>query len=118
MDYIRAFLVGGTICLIGQILMEKTKLTSARILVIFVTAGVILGAVGVYKPIAEFGRAGASIPLTGFGYSLARGAIEEVQKNGIIGAFTGGIKAASAGMAAAVFFGYIMALIFKPRTKN
>lgn len=118
MDYLRAFLVGGTICLIGQILIDRTKLTSGRILVIFVTAGVILGGLGIYKPIAEYGGAGASVPLPGFGYSLAKGAINDVDKYGLIGAFTGGIKATAAGIAAAIFFGYIMALIFNPKTKS
>ena len=118
MDYIKVFLVGGAICLIGQILMDTTKLTSGRILVIFVTSGVILGALGIYKPLVEFGKAGATVPLPGFGYSLAKGAIEEVQQKGIIGAFTGGIKATSAGIAAAIFFGYLMAVIFNPKTKN
>jgi stage V sporulation protein AE len=118
MDYLRAFLVGGTICLIGQLLMDKTKLTPARILVIFVTSGVILGGLGVYKPIAEYGGAGASVPLPGFGYSLAKGAINDVDQYGLIGAFTGGIKATAAGIAAAIFFGYIMALIFNPKTKS
>lgn len=118
MDYIRAFIVGGTICLIGQILMDKTSLTPARILVSFVTAGVILGAIGIYDPIVEYGKAGATVPLPGFGYALAKGTIKEVEKNGLIGAFTGGIKATSAGIAAAIFFGYLMAVIFNPKTKS
>lgn len=118
MDYLRAFIVGGTICLIAQILMDKTKLTPARILVIFVTSGVILGGLGIYKPIVEYGKAGATVPLPGFGYSLAKGAINDVDQYGLIGAFTGGIKATAAGIAAAVFFGYIMALIFNPKTKS
>jgi stage V sporulation protein AE len=118
MDYLRAFIVGGTICLIAQILMDKTKLTPARILVIFVTSGVILGGFGIYKPIVEYGKAGATVPLPGFGYSLAKGAINDVDQYGLIGAFTGGIKATAAGIAAAVFFGYIMALIFNPKTKS
>lgn len=118
MDYIKTFLVGGIICLIGQVLMDKTKLTPARILVIFVTSGVILGAIGIYEPIVKFGKAGATVPLPGFGYALAKGAIEGVQKEGLIGAFTGGIKATSAGIAAAVFFGYIMAVVFTPKSKK
>jgi len=117
-DYLRAFLVGGTICLIGQILMDKTKLTPARILVSFVTAGVILGALGIYEPIFKYGKAGASVPLPGFGYALAKGAMKDVEKYGIIGAFTGGIKATAAGISAAIFFGYIMAIIFKPKIKS
>lgn len=118
MDYIRAFLVGGLICAIGQVLMDKTKMTPARILVSFVTAGVVLGAVGIYKPIAEFAKAGATVPLLGFGYSLAKGTFEGVDKYGIIGAFTGGISATSAGIAAAVFFGYLAAILFNPKTKS
>lgn len=118
MDYLKTFLVGGIICLIGQILMDKTKLTPARILVIFVTSGVILGAIGIYEPIVKFGKAGATVPLPGFGYALAKGAIEGVQKEGLIGAFTGGVKATSAGIAAAVFFGYIMAIVFTPKSKK
>lgn len=118
MDYIRAFFVGGTICLVGQILMDKTKLTPGRILVTFVTAGVILGAIGVYEPIFKYGKAGASVPLPGFGYALAKGAMKEVDKYGLIGAFTGGIKATAAGISAAIFFGYLMAIIFNPKIKN
>lgn len=118
MDYLRAFLIGGTICLIGQILMDKTKLTPGRILVYFVTSGVILGGIGIYEPIFEYGKAGASVPLPGFGYALAKGAIKDVERYGIIGAFTGGIKATAAGIAAAIFFGYIMALIFNPKIKS
>lgn len=118
MDYIRAFIVGGTICLIGQILMDKTSFTPARILVSFVTAGVILGALGIYDPIVEYGKAGATVPLPGFGYALAKGAIKDVKEMGIIGAFTGGIKATAAGIAAAIFFGYLMAIIFNPKAKS
>lgn len=118
MDYLRAFIVGGIICVIGQILMDKTKLTSGRILVIFVTSGVILGALGIYEPIVKYGKAGATVPLPGFGYSLYKGAITEVKKYGIIGAFTGGIKATAAGIAAAIFFGYIMSVVFSPKTKS
>lgn len=118
MDYLRAFIVGGTICLIAQILMDKTSLTPARILVSFVTAGVILGALGIYDPIFEYGKAGASVPVPGFGYALAKGTIKEVQQKGLIGAFTGGIKATSAGIAAAIFFGYLMAIIFNPKAKS
>lgn len=118
MDYIRAFLVGGLICAIGQVLMDKTKVTPARILVSYVTTGVILGAIGVYKPVVKFAKAGATVPLLGFGYSLAKGAFEGVDKYGIIGAFTGGISATSAGVAAAIFFGYLAAILFNPKTKN
>ena len=118
MDYIRAFIVGGFICLIGQLLIDKAKMNPARILVIFVTGGTILGALGLYEPLIKYGGAGATIPLPGFGYSLARGAIKEVDKFGIIGAFTGGIKATSAGIAAAIFFGYLAAVIFNPKAKS
>lgn len=118
MEYIRAFLVGGAICVIGQILIDKTNLTSARILVVFVTAGVILTALGIYEPIVNFGGAGATVPLTGFGYSLAKGAIKGVQEKGILGAFTGGITATAGGIAAAIFFGYLNAVLFNPKTKR
>jgi stage V sporulation protein AE len=117
-DYLRAFIVGGIICVIGQILMDKTKLTSGRILVIFVTSGVILGALGIYGPIAEYGKAGATVPLPGFGYSLYKGVIKEVNSNGILGAFSGGIKATAAGISSAIFFGYIMSVVFNPKTKS
>lgn len=117
-DYLKAFLVGGIICSIGQILLDKTKLTSARILVIFVTGGVVLTAIGVYEPIVNFGQAGATIPLPGFGYTLAKGTIKEVSEKGIIGAFTGGVKGTAAGIAAAITFGYIISIIFTPKTKK
>jgi len=117
MMYVKSFIVGGIICAIGQLLIMKTQLTSARILVGYVTAGVILGAVGLYKPLIDFAGAGATVPLLGFGYTLSRGAIEAVKSEGIIGAFTGGITAGAGGIAAAVFFGYLAALIFKPKMK-
>ncbi|MBP3800609.1 MAG: stage V sporulation protein AE [Clostridia bacterium] len=115
---LKCFLVGGFICLIGQILIDKTKLTPARILVIFVTTGAVLGGLGLYQHLVDFAGAGATVPLTGFGNNLAKGAIEGVRNQGIIGAFTGGIKAASGGIAAAVFFGYIASLISKPKIKK
>lgn len=118
MVYLKAFVVGGIICVIAQILMDKTKFTPARILVAFVTLGAILGALGLYDPVMEYGKAGASVPLPGFGYTLAKSAIKEVDKVGIMGAFTGGIKGAAGGITAAIFFGYIMALIFNPKTKE
>jgi len=118
MQLLRCFLVGGIICVIGQILIDKTKLTPARILVIYVTTGVILGALGVYKYLVDFAGAGATVPLTGFGYNLAKGTIEEIGKSGLIGAFTGGIKASAGGIAAAVFFGYLASLISKPKMKK
>ena len=102
----------------GQILIDKTKLTPARILVIFVTTGAILGGLGIYKYLVDFAGAGATVPLTGFGYNLSKGAIEAVKENGIIGAFTGGVKASAGGIAAAVFFGYIASLISKPKMKK
>jgi len=118
MDYIQAFLVGGAICVIGQILMDTTKLTPAHILVIFVTSGAILTALGLYEPIVKLGGAGATVPLPGFGYSLAKGAIKGAQTNGLLGAFTGGVQSTAGGVAAAVIFGYLMAVIFTPKTKN
>ncbi len=118
MDYLKAFVTGGIICVIGQILMDKAKLTPAHVLVSFVTVGTILGAVGIYEPIVQFGGAGATVPLPGFGYALAKGAIEEVQKSGLLGAFTGGVKATAGGVAAAVVFGYTMAILFNPRSKK
>lgn len=118
MDYLKAFAVGGTICAIGQILMDKTKMTSARVLVTFVTTGAILQGLGVYQKLVDFGGAGATVPLTGFGYSLAKGAINEVRETGITGAFTGGLKATAGGIASAIFFGYIMAVIFNPKSKR
>ena len=118
MDYLKAFLVGGTLCLIGQILIDKTKLTPARILVTYVVIGVILGAVGVYEPLAEFAGAGAAVPLTGFGNTLAKGVREAVAEDGIIGAFTGGLKASAGGITAAVLSGLIVSLIFKAKDKS
>lgn len=118
MSYLWCFIVGGIICVIGQILIDKTKLTPARILVIYVTAGAILGGLGIYKYLVDFAGAGATVPLTGFGYNLAKGAIEGVKESGLIGAFTGGVKNAAGGIAAAVFFGYIASLISKPKMKK
>jgi stage V sporulation protein AE len=118
MDYVWAFVVGGIICVIGQILIDKTQLTSARILVIFVTAGVILTAVGIYEPIVKIGKAGATIPLPGVGYSLAKGVMKEVTEEGFMGIFTGGVKGTAAGIAAAITFGYIISILFNPKTKN
>ncbi|WP_291636710.1 stage V sporulation protein AE [Clostridium sp.] len=117
-NYIMAFIVGGTICVIGQILMDTTKLTPARILVVFVTSGVILGGLNIYDFVIKYGKAGGSIPLPGFGYSLAKSVMKEVDEVGLIGAFTGGIKGTAGGITAAIFFGYIMALIFNPKSKG
>lgn len=118
MSLLKAFLVGGAICIIGQILIDKTKLTSARILVIFVTTGAILGGLGLYKYVVDFAGAGATVPLTGFGYNLSKGAIEGVKTSGLVGAFTGGVKNAAGGIAAAIFFGYIASLVSKPKMKK
>ncbi len=118
MMLLRAFITGGLICVIGQILIDKTKLTSARILVIFVTTGAILGGLGIYQHLVDFAGAGATVPLTGFGNALAKGTIEEISKSGVIGIFTGGVKAAAGGIAAAIFFGYIAALVSKPKMKK
>jgi stage V sporulation protein AE len=118
MQLFRCFIVGGSICLIGQILIDKTKLTPARILVAYVTTGVILGGLGIYKYLVDFAGSGATVPLTGFGYNLSKGTIEAVKENGLIGAFTGGLKASAGGIAAAVFFGYIASLISKPKIKK
>lgn len=116
--FVKAFCVGGAICVVGQILMQKTKLTSARILVFFVVAGVVLGATGLYKPVVDFAAAGATVPLTGFGFNLAMGAIEGVNKYGLWGAFIGGITKNAAGIAAAILFGLLNALLFKPHAKD
>lgn len=118
MQLLYCFLTGGIICLIGQILIDKTKLTPARILVIYVTAGAILGGLGIYQYLVDFAGAGATVPLTGFGYNLAKGAIESVKEYGFVGAFIGGTKAAAGGISAAIFFGYIASLISKPKMKK
>lgn len=117
MDYIKAFFVGGIICLIGQVLIDKTKLTPARILVIYVVSGVILGALGIYEKLVAFAGAGATVPLTGFGYVLSKGVIEAVSKDGFIGVFTGGLTAAAGGITAAILFGYLAAVLFKSSEK-
>lgn len=115
---IKAFILGGIICIIGQILIDKTKLTPARILVTYVTIGTILGGLGWYKYLVDFAGCGATVPLTGFGNLIAKGTITEVQTTGLIGTFTGGIKASAGGIAAAIFFGYIASLISKPKIKK
>lgn len=117
MEYLWAFLVGGIICTIGQILMDTTKLTAPRILVIFVVSGAILTGLGIYEPIVQLAKNGATVPLPGFGYALAKGAMEGAQ-DGFLGALTGGIKNTAAGVAAAVVFGYLVALIFSPKSKR
>ncbi len=118
MDYLNAFIVGGVICGAAQILIDKTKLTPARILVLFVTMGALLTGLGVYENLVSIGGAGATIPLTGFGYLLAKGAISDVNSNGLLGALTGGVKAAAGGITAAIFFGYLISLIFRPKAKT
>ena len=112
------FIIGGIICIIGQILIDKTKLTPARILVIYVTVGVILGGLGLYKKLIDFAGCGATVPLTGFGANLAKGAMEAVKDQGLLGAFIGGVKASAGWIAAAVFFGYIASLVSKPKIKK
>ena len=118
MMYAKVFLVGGLICAAGQLLLLYTNLTSARILVAFVTAGVVLTALGLYEPLEEWAGAGATVPLTGFGYSLATGAREAVEESGLLGALTGGVTATAAGIAAAIVFGYLASVLFTPHTKR
>lgn len=118
MMILKAFVVGGILCIIAQILIDKTKLTPARILVLYVTLGTILGGLGVYKYLVDFAGCGATVPLTGFVYNLSKGVIEEVTKNGFLGAFIGGVKAAAGGITAAIFFGYIASLVAKPKMKK
>lgn len=118
MDYFKAFLVGGILCIIGQILIDKTMLTPARILVSYVVIGVILGGIGVYKPLADFAGAGATVPLTGFGYTLAKGVKEAIQQDGFIGILTGGLKATAGGIAAAITAGLLVSLIFRDKDKS
>ena len=118
MDYVKAFLVGGLFCLIGQILIDKTKLTPARILVSYVVIGVFLGALGIYQPIADFAGAGATVPLTGFGNLLAKGVKEAIDQSGFIGILTGGLKATAGGITAAIVAGLVVSLIFKARDKS
>jgi stage V sporulation protein AE len=118
MMYIKAFVVGGLLCVIGQLLMDYTNITSARVLVLYVTTGVVLSALGIYGPLVDFAGAGATVPLTGFGYALYKGTYEAVQQKGLIGAFTGGASATAGGVVTAVAFGYLYAVIFKAKTKQ
>lgn len=118
MDYVWAFVIGGAVCAVGQILIDFTKMTPARILVTFVTAGVLLGALGVYEPLVDFAGCGATVPLTGFGYLMAKGTLEAVREHGLLGVFSGGVTAGAAGIAAAVFFGYLAALFSKSGDKS
>lgn len=118
MDYLKAFLLGGALCALGQILIDKTRLTPARILTAYVVLGVILSAFGLYAPLADWGGAGATVPLTGFGHCLARGVREAVERHGLLGALLGGLTASSGGIAAAIFFGWLVSVIFKPKSKR
>lgn len=118
LDYLKAFAVGGVLCAVGQLLIDKTKLTPARILTAYVVAGVVLGAVGLYQPLVDWAGAGATVPLTGFGNTLAKGVKQAVENDGLLGVFTGGFTASAAGICAAVFFGILIALIFKPKEKK
>lgn len=117
-EYLKVFAVGGALCAIGQLLIDKTKLTPARILTVYVVSGLILEAAGLYSPLVKWAGAGATVPLTGFGSTLARGVEKAVSERGVLGAFTGGFNAAAAGICAAVFFGIIVALLFKPGEKK
>lgn len=118
MEYLKAFVIGGALCVIGQILIDKTKLTPARILVSYVVIGVILGGIGIYKPLVDFAGAGATVPLTGFGYNLAKGVKEAINEQGFIGIFTGGLKATAGGITAAVLAGLLVSLLFKAKDKS
>ena len=118
MEYVKAFVIGGILCVIGQLLIDKTKLTPARILVCYVTAGVILSGIGIYQPLADWAGAGATVPLTGFGHLLAKGVKKAVEEQGVLGAFTGGVTAAAGGITAAIFFGFVVALIAKAKPKK
>ena len=117
MDYLKSFVFGGLLCVLGQILIDKTKLTPARILVGYVVAGVILSGIGLYEKFAEYAHAGASVPLTGFGHALAKGVNEAIDKKGFIGIFTGGLKATSGGIATAIIAGLLMSVFFRPKDK-
>ena len=118
MDYLKAFFFGGLLCFIGQILIDKTRLTPARILVSYVVIGVLLGAIGIYRPFAEFAGAGATVPLTGFGYNLANGVKKAIDQDGFLGIFTGGLKASAGGITAAIVFGLLASILFKPKDKS
>ena len=118
MEFFKAFLIGGLLCVIGQILIDKTKLTPARILVSYVVIGVLLGAVGIYEKLVDFAGAGATVPLTGFGYNLARGVKEAVDQQGFLGIFTGGLKAAAGGITAAILSGLVVSLVFRDKDKS
>lgn len=118
MQYLKCFIVGGLICVIGQILLDRTKLTNGKIMVLFLVAGAVLQAIGVYGPLVDFAGAGATVPISGFGYALAKGAMEGVTSDGILGAFSGGITATASGITVAIVFGYLAALIANPKSKT
>ena len=118
MQYLNAFLCGGVLCAVGQVLLDRTKLTPARILVCYVTAGVLLGGLGLYAPLVEWAGAGATVPLTGFGFTLAKGVQKAVSQHGLLGALTGGISATAGGITAAIFFGWLVALLFRAKPKR
>lgn len=118
MQYLKCFIVGGLICVIGQILLDRTKLTNGKIMVLFLVAGAVLQAIGVYGPLVEFAGAGATVPISGFGYALAKGAMEGVISDGILGAFSGGLTATASGITIAIVFGYLAALIANPKSKT
>ena len=118
MEYVKAFLVGGLICLIGQVLIDKTKLTPARVLVGYVVIGVLLGAIGVYEPLTDFAGAGATVPLSGFGNNLAKGVRDAINEDGFLGIFTGGLKASAGGISAAVLSGLLVSILFKAKDKS
>lgn len=118
MDYVNAFWVGGLLCVVGQLLIDRTRLTPARIMVLFVTSGVVLGALGIYGPLVEFAGCGATVPLTGFGWALSEGVRKAVEEEGFLGIFTGGLTAGAAGTTAAIFFGYVADLVARPRDKS
>lgn len=117
-EYLKCFVVGGLICVVGQILLDRTKLTNGKIMVLFLVAGAVLQAIGVYQPLVDFAGAGATVPISGFGYSLAKGAMEEVKSEGLLGAFTGGIRNTASGITIAIVFGYFAALIANPKSKS
>ncbi len=118
MEYLKAFVVGGLICVVGQLLIDYTKLTPARILTSFVMAGVVLTMLGIYEPIVKFAGAGATVPISGFGYTLAKGTLKTIGEKGILGVFSGGLGAAAGGIAAAIIFGWLVSIIFKPKAKH
>ena len=117
-QYLKCFIVGGVICVIGQILLDRTKLTNGKIMVLFLVVGAFLQAIGVYQALVDFAGAGATVPISGFGYSLAKGAMEEVKSEGLLGAFTGGIRNTASGITVAIVFGYLAALVSNPKSKS